>query len=342
MRREIQRAAKSRRNQMGDGENSALMSASQKPLLFISHKHEDAEIGEAVAKFVRRVSGGRVDVFLSSNSQFEGPRVGKDMNKELSEALWRAGVIILVYTSQDKDWSWCMWECGVSLEPQSPDTKVVVLRCLKDEPPVFKGSVHVLAWDPASIEGFAKRFLDEDFFPGLREPVTGLSETELSKEAEDLHGDLVDAIPQELPEEWAAWPFLRIQLDREVIKELTEVPSQERLAKTRDALREKATVVDSSSGAPGLFGLSVISRGMVFDELVQEWQESYPDSSTDWLNVIARQLIDGARRRRPKKLAASEWERFRHVGSDAESVPGIGRIRSDAATMRFDLCFFEF
>ena len=73
---------------MGDGENSALMSASQKPLLFISHKHEDAEIGEAVAKFVRRVSGGRVDVFLSSNSQFEGPRVGKDRNEAEPLSTW--------------------------------------------------------------------------------------------------------------------------------------------------------------------------------------------------------------------------------------------------------------
>src|SRR5262249_23311671 len=114
-----------------------------KPLLFISHKHDDRLIGEQVAAFVRSITGGQVDVFLSSNPAFKGPRVGKSLNDELRRALWLAGVVILIYTSDDKDWSYCMWECGIADEANSPSTKVVVLQCLKDKPKVFQDGLHV-------------------------------------------------------------------------------------------------------------------------------------------------------------------------------------------------------
>jgi hypothetical protein len=73
--------------------------ASTKPLLFISHKRCDRKIADLVSGFVRTITGGGVDVYQSSNPDFEGPRVGKDLSKELEEALWRAGIVVLIYTS---------------------------------------------------------------------------------------------------------------------------------------------------------------------------------------------------------------------------------------------------
>ena len=322
---------------MGDSEKNVPIQESKQPLLFISHKHDDTKIAEEIAKFVRHVSGGGVDVFLSSNPRFEGPRVGKELNVQLKEALWRAGVVILVYTSQDKDWSWCMWECGLAEDRQSPDTKVVVLQCLSDKPEVFKGTVSVLAWDQENIEKFVNRFRDEDFFPGLGKAVTGLSQPELIEAAKDLHENLINAIPREPPENWDAWPFLRIQLAREVVDELKATASEERVAKTRDELIEKATVVLSSSGSSQLFGRAGLPSVMGFGELVKEWSENYPGRSIGWLDVIARQVIYGAQRR---TLDVVDWERFRHVNSDAESVPVVGRIKSDAVAMQFDIYFY--
>ena len=69
------------------------------PLLFISHKHDDEAIASKVAKFVRTITGGQVDVYQSSTPEFEGPRVGKPLKDELRDALWRTDVVILVYTS---------------------------------------------------------------------------------------------------------------------------------------------------------------------------------------------------------------------------------------------------
>jgi hypothetical protein len=84
------------------------------PLLFISHKHSDSKIAQVLAAFIEERSNGRVKVHLSSSPDFQGPRYGKGLNSQLRDALWNTDVLILVYTSADQDWSYCMWECGVA------------------------------------------------------------------------------------------------------------------------------------------------------------------------------------------------------------------------------------
>jgi hypothetical protein len=310
---------------------------SQKPLLFISHKHCDQAIATVISTFVRSISGGNVAVYQSSNPSFESPRVGKELTKELEDALWHAGIVLLVYTSQDQDWSWCMWECGVALQPNSPDTKVVVLQCLKDEPQVFKGSVHVLSWDEASVINFAKRFADPDFFPNLGRAVTGLSERELEASALNLHKALRDAIPQQQRENWNAWPYLRIQIPRCALDNLNHVGKEHRLAEARKIILKEAIVVTTDSGLPQIFRLSQVSNDMSLQDLVSGWSEHYPDHSTRWLDVLVQQIVHGAFKQTP---TIAEWRHLRHVKSNEESIPGVGRIKGDAANLQFDIYFY--
>ena len=144
------------------------MTESARPLLFISHRHADRPIADALRKFVTDRSGGRIAVFQSSSAEAENPRVGRELQKELKEHLWAAGIVILVYTSPEEDWSYCMWECGVATHPQSPETKVVVLQCgsaaagglRRCRPGQRPGSGR-------AIQKFASEFLTSaDFFPG--------------------------------------------------------------------------------------------------------------------------------------------------------------------------------
>jgi hypothetical protein len=101
-------------------------------LLFISHKHSDSTIAQVLAAFIEGESGGRVRVHLSSSPDFQGPRYGKSLNAQLRQALGASEVLILIYTSSDEDWSYCMWECGVATHPQSPNTAIVVFQCGTD------------------------------------------------------------------------------------------------------------------------------------------------------------------------------------------------------------------
>jgi hypothetical protein len=109
-----------------------------RPLLFVSHKHSDYKIAEELALFIEEKSGARIRVHLSSSPDFQGPKFGKALNAQLRDALWQTEVLILVYTSSDQDWSYCMWECGMALHPDSPNTTLIVFQCGADVPSPFQ------------------------------------------------------------------------------------------------------------------------------------------------------------------------------------------------------------
>jgi hypothetical protein len=137
-----------------------------KPLIFISHKHSDSEIATVVAKFIRDRSLGSVDVFLSSSWTFEGPRYGAGLNSELMNALWNSDALILVYTSSDQDWPYCMWECGVATHRDSPETRIVVFQCGRDVPTPFHADLRVDVRNSENIRRFTRQLLtNPNFFP---------------------------------------------------------------------------------------------------------------------------------------------------------------------------------
>jgi hypothetical protein len=309
----------------------------ENPLLFISHKHCDHKVADVISSFVRNISGGGIDVYQSSSPNFDGPRAGKELTKELEDALWRAGIVLLIYTSQDQDWSWCMWECGVALEPNSPDTKVVVLQCLRDEPQIFKHSVHVHSWEEDSLIGFAKRFLDPEFFPNFGNPTTKLTERELESAARNLYKTLRDELPSRQRENWNAWPYMRIQIPRGALDCLNDIERQQRLSKAREILLEEALIICTDSGLPQIFKLNQVSFETPLKDLVHGWSEHYPNCPTYWLDVLVQQIVNGAFKQSPD---VPEWHRFRHVKSNEESIPGVGRIKGDSNHLQFDVYFF--
>ena len=125
---------------------------SAKPVVFISHKHSDRSIAEAIARFVKNKSAGNARVYLSSSPDFEGPRFGQPLNSELRHALGESDLVILVYTDDREDWSYCMWECGVAVDPKDErHTSVVVVQCTADEPKPFGDQLRVDARDLDAI-----------------------------------------------------------------------------------------------------------------------------------------------------------------------------------------------
>jgi hypothetical protein len=118
---------------------------SDRPKLFISHKHVDRPIAETIADFLREKSGYSVDIHFSSSPQFQGPRIGRSLTDELRKALWKADALLLVYTTADQDWAYCMWECGVATDPGSTETNIYVFQCGDEVPSPFVDKVRVNA-----------------------------------------------------------------------------------------------------------------------------------------------------------------------------------------------------
>jgi len=144
----------------------------ERPLLFISHQRVDQWIADVLREFVDHYSGGRITVYQSSSPFADGTRVGRELQKELKEHLWKSGVIVLVYTDPDEDWSYCIWECGVATHPQSPETKVVVFQCGDRLPSVYRDAMRVNVQAYEDTQRFTNEFLTSpDFFPNYHEPM---------------------------------------------------------------------------------------------------------------------------------------------------------------------------
>ena len=105
------------------------MTSTGPPFLFISHKHVDHELATVLAKFIKNHTGAQVRIHVSSDPDYVGPPAGRVLNQTLRETLWQTEALILIYTSADQSWSYCMWECGVATNAASPDTNIYVLQC---------------------------------------------------------------------------------------------------------------------------------------------------------------------------------------------------------------------
>src|SRR5205823_12987071 len=136
--------------------------------------------------------------FQSSSALADGPTIGENLNQELISNLWRSNVVILVYTTEDQDWAYCMWECGVALQPQTPYTRVIVFQCGNRFPAVFGDRVRVNIRTFVDVQRFVDEFLTSaEFFPRYGEAVTRFSPNDPSVQeaAQTCYDKLQDVAP---------------------------------------------------------------------------------------------------------------------------------------------------
>ena len=320
------------------------LTVATRPLLFISHRHADRLIADALRRFVTDRSGGRIAIFQSSSAHAENPRVGRELQKELKEQLWAAGVVILVYTSPDEDWSYCMWECGVATHPASPETKIVVLEFGPRSPRVYTDAVRVNARDLMGVQKFTSEFLTSvDFFPGYGEAVApGFSANgdEVQQAARELHTALHELVMEDAEEEqdWATAPFMRLNLTFAEVDGIRKLDQ----AEGARAVLGAARVSDIDAEAKRLFGLGRVEQLAPFSQLVSAWQQGRPEAPTHWIDELAEQLREGSHWRYPR----FRWQLLRSVddADRAKYAPTLSRVRSVPRRRchEFDVYFNKF
>ena len=272
----------------------------QPPQVFISHRHGDKAIADMLRNWMDQSTAGRLKIFQSSEFA-SGPKVGKSLSKELLDNLWHTDVLLLVYTMADHDWSYCMYECGVATDPQSPDTRVVVLQFSEDAPAPFEDQVRVNIRSKESIAQFANQFLtDEDFFPQLNGPISGYQAA--SSQVQALGAGLFEAfqkIPKTMHEkidEWPAWPFIRLQMSLDAVKEITDMKYSD-VNSIRKAILGNSEVIFSDSVICGFLNTRAIPRSTTLAGLVAMWTQQFPNGNTAWVNSLIQQIY-----------AASNWQ----------------------------------
>jgi hypothetical protein len=321
-----------------DGERS-------QPLLFISHRHADREIADVVRDFIRFRSNGDVLVYQTSSEDAQAPKIGRNVNRELRKALWKTEVLVLIYTSQERDWDYCMWECGVATHSESEDTTVIVLQCGRHLPRVFADQVAVDIRDPKKVRRFVNSFLtDPGFFPGRNEAVTRfqLNDAYVEQAARALYEDLQKVVRPDddgQVEEWPAVPFVQLELTTSQVREITEEEDDQQAQRTTLRLLLEASVLTADREAAALFGRPTLPAGESFGKILPR---TVRDGQTpDWLKSLASQVTRAAQWNFP----AVRWGLMRSSNENDNTwySPVLTHVRRfPSKAMQFDIHFQRF
>jgi hypothetical protein len=312
--------------------NVISLRADDKPVLFISHRHDDRPIADVLRRFIEARTSGRVRVFQSSSPGAKGPKQGENLTAELRRALWHASVVVLIYSTRDQDWSYCMWECGVAQLPEPSTTKTVVFQCADQFPMVFSDQVRVGVRNEQDIEKFVNDLLTEtDYFPKLGGAVTDFSAgTEPVQEAaNELYRALQDVLPapDDAGEEWPAYPQLTMELTDEQIERIrnAEGSAEQRLGVARQVIVEGALVTGGDGQVGRIFSARGFPRnvsmpGIPMRALVTSWAANSPTPASRWVDGMCSQIMATAHDQFP----TPRWELMR--GADRTDWTWYGPI----------------
>jgi predicted transcriptional regulator len=322
--------------------NSASQMPRQDPLVFVSHKHSDREIAETIARFVKEKTAGTVRVHLSSSPDFEGPRLGKPLNDELKRALGAAEAVILVFTSETEDWSYCMWECGIATNPTDPrPTSVVVVQCGPNEPKPFGDQLRVDARSLDSVQTFVRSLLTStDFFARRDTPVTRFAAegSEVKEYAAELHGKLGEVLPSGGGAERSTptSPYLRLRLDDQTAEELRTAYLAGETEKCLPILEARAEIAENT-GAESVFNMR-LEAGATLGDVLAAWRRDHrADGDARWFSGLAEQIeaaIVG-------KLRPVKWAPYDTTTGRAD-VPYVAASRRVATGVEFDVYIVPF
>ena len=299
--------------------NVVPMRPGDKPVLFISHRHDDRAIADVLRKFIQSRTGGSVAVFQSSSADAEGPAQGRSISDELRHALWHASVVVLIYTTRDQDWSYCMWECGVAQLPEPSGTKTIVFQCTDHAPSVFSEQLRVGLRDTQAIEKFVSDLLtDPEYFPKLGRAVTDFSPgTDPVREAaRELHERLQEVLPAQDAgdEEWPPYPQLTLRLTNEQLERIRDAQGThgERLEVARRTVVDEAMVVGGDGQVGRIFSARGFPRtpampGMPMRDLVASWRTDSPTPGSLWVDAMCSQIMATTRNQFP----TLRWELMR-------------------------------
>ena len=311
---------------------------SAEPVVFVSHKHSDRQIAETIAKFVKNKSAGVARVHLSSSPDFEGPRFGQPLNSELMHALGESDLVILVYTDDREDWSWCMWECGVAVDPREEHvTAVVVVQCTADVPKPFADQLRVDARDLDSVQAFVKALLSTTYFFARREePMTGFPPegSEVREFAAELHGALADVIPTGMGAEPSTptSPFLRVRLGSEAADQIRNNYLAGARGENEKIVESEAVIVEEE-GAGALFGM-LLGPHSTLGDVLADWRSEDVNSGQEARWFVS--LTDQIEAALVGKMRPAKWAAYRAVKGQAD-VPFVAGSRQVADGVEFDV-----
>ena len=314
--------------------------------IFISHRHADHDIATVFSKHFQMWNVPLEEIFLSSDYR-ASTIIGEPLRPQLKQALSEARLVLLIYTTSDADWEFCVWECGVATDPtDDTPTRVACFQVGNQKSRVFEGeTVFTLTRD--NIAKFVEQFHRHvGFFREGEAYLPDVSSEILVERTDHLYNDLKQFAPQGPEEERSRWDRVTLQIRSTVVQEIKEclvdTDADGAQGKAFDLLRRNATVIDSFGMALQHFGYFAGNEDLTLDDLVQRWRNNIA-SKTDpqgWIHALCREMC----RSIEDRPAQPSWELMKSAHfPEWWFLPVVNRVRlKPDNSLEFDVSLYRF
>ena len=121
--------------------------------VFVSHKSDDAELAEVVADELRNLAPDQIECWVSG----EALTAGMDWDREIKKQLAQSHLLVLLFTTPQHTWDWCLYEVGLYVRFDADD--VISVACLFDPGGAPPAPLNQVQCVPATPEAVAKQLL---------------------------------------------------------------------------------------------------------------------------------------------------------------------------------------
>jgi hypothetical protein len=219
--------------------------------IFISHKMPtDSIAAKTVGDLIAAASGPEITVINAA--QF---RYGTDFRSKIRSELETTDIFILLYTGDDADWSYCLWECGnfESFINNTNNKSIIVMHDPKIDPPKVLQIYKSLPTTSEEIWSFLKNIYVTEWkaFPNVNQSM-------LERNARDIAGAFIkrDILNFDLVPNFS----IRITL------------SEQNLCSLQSNAIPPDSYVSGSLSWQRLFGKVNDTGGWSWGELTKEWR----------------------------------------------------------------------
>lgn len=324
------------------------------PSIFISHRHADFALAGILRDFIEQ-RAPNAEVFQSTY-EGGGSSIGKLLSEDLGKRLSAAEVVLLLYTTADENWSYCMWEVGVAFNPECEDTRIIVLQAGADVPaPLGARRAVRLASETDVMQFVAQLFTDATLFPkhgSALWPKRTADGDVVKRIGADLWGKLLEyGIKEDADKDWhicrtivlATTTVFEAEMCAQ-LQGLTSSPAsperRQEVAELQRRLAENLHVETAPRGSGEIFGLHVKPETR-FAEMVEAWREER-DAEPVWVDMLLEQILRAVEGKWPR----SRYHALRHATDDhaylpmlelVRRLPAAGRVEYHIILPRFDL-----
>ncbi len=309
--------------------------------IFISHRHDDAEIAKVIKKNLEQWAVPSERIFLSSEST-SSTMIGEPLDEGVKKALHEARILFFLYTSEKSDWIWCVYEIGLATDP-TVATRIVVLKCTDDDlPSIVKGQV-VVQMTEVDIKKLVWQFhKEEGFFPGQPAYAETVADSVVEERGVQLFKELKEVIPTESDRTIIRWGGFTLRIGPEITKFLRKVESLKGLSReTINKVKCESEVVSVAGWGIQHFGFQDFTPGYKLKELADRWSKEVDmESDKDaWIKELCEEMWKCITNRSP----SLKWQPLRSLRNENLWIcPVVCQARQlSNGSMEFDVYTFQ-